>query len=815
MLSNGELCAYCGRAEHALCSSMVVGQTKAEAEWFIKNFMVKSSPANIRSLPLPYLPLINSKDARGITGPHVHEVCARLMLKARIEKAQQTMRHLKRRAIKAAVWFSGFYIEPLGVDRAHRVYYRFPGDTSWVYVYCASKEDFNPSSHHNTSSLADCVAYDASEVPGLLKWLNPQGTCERKLTQALVEAFPEKAVENESSTEQLPQRVLEGSISTVGDDDGGSILIQNDQNEDKEIEADSTEMQQEVCDGHDQQHVIGHVGPAPAVPKRPEKEGNVIHLCEKRGSVLPPTEMEVIHCEVPEVMVDVTDAAVEILEDQQYCIKVVNNCGNQIQLPQSCVVCFEVLFNGHAIIHKELERPNGDDLYHYYFDAVYFKSAGTFKLNFFLLPGPNSTPESAKEVFALNVSQSSTIVQVTKHYSKTGGAAALKRLRAVKYLRRNSHSSCLDGLDFECDNVEDVTFDMPEFEVLRLGLKMVATAMPNGALSEVSRDTLMGGFWSPSIREAWITHMKNAYRCQHLMEALLLLESCVTVNWLQPWYKKIIRLMPGVGSLLRLSTPSAVGLRLFLLDKALLYDKRPLPSTFAPRIPRSTRSSAASGTTTTSTSIEKKSQEQYQRKPFVRNTRTSQAANEDGWELFRASDEEEFEDSDSDHDDDTGSRLKGKEVNRKMSVSAKYKEIQGIDDDDDGYSKSEYSESHSTSNNGSEEDEEYVEYGFNTRKKRKSKKMTYNNKLDDDYESSDENDYESSDVYSVSNAESDLEEDSAKQEDIEGEEEDENGGWTCSTCTFLNENNVARCTVCNSRQCRKASMNRNKKKRNY
>ncbi len=49
MLSNGELCAYCGRAEHALCSSMVVGQTKAEAEWFIKNFMVKSSPANICS----------------------------------------------------------------------------------------------------------------------------------------------------------------------------------------------------------------------------------------------------------------------------------------------------------------------------------------------------------------------------------------------------------------------------------------------------------------------------------------------------------------------------------------------------------------------------------------------------------------------------------------------------------------------------------------------------------------------------------------------------------------------------------------------
>ncbi len=810
-LSNGELCAYCGHAEQALCSSMVVGQTKAEAEWFITNFVVKLSPPseNIHSVPLPYLPLINSKDAHGITGPHVHEVCARLMLKARIEKAQQTMRHLKRRAIKAAVWFSGFYIEPLGVDRAHRVYYRFSGDKSWVYVCCASEEDFNQNNNHITFSLTDWVAYDASEVPRLLKWLNPQGICERKLTQALIEAFPEKAMENESSssTEQLPQRVVEGSISSVGDDDGGSILLQNYQNEDEEIELNNTEMQQQVCGGggkeQQQADVIGHHGaaPAPALPKRPEK-GNVIYLCEKTGSVLPPTEIVVIHCEVPEneaVMMSDTDGAVEILEDQHYCVKIINDCGNQIQLPQSSMVCFDVLLNGHPIVHKELECPNGDDPYHYYFDAVRFKCMGTFKLNFFLVPGPNITPESAKELLALKVPVASTIVQVTKHYLKTGGAAALKRLRAIKYLRRSSHS-CLYGLDFECDKLDGVTFDISEFEVLRLGVKVVATAMPDCALSEVSHDTFMGGFWSPSIREAWITHVRKANRCQHLMEALLLLESCITINWLQPWYKKIIRFMPGVDSLLRLSTPSAVALRLCLLDKALLYDKRPLPPTFAPRIPRGTRSAAASGTTTTTT-LEKKSQQQQQpqRKLFVRNTRTSRAANEDGWELFRASDEDEFEDSDSDTSDDNG-RSRSKEVNQKMPA-AKYKEIKGIGND--GYSKNEDSESFS-SNNGSEE--EYMDGDFDIPKKSQSKKRTYN-KLDD-YESSDENDYESSDAYSVSNTESDVEEDSDEQD---SEDEFENRGCSCPTCTFLNQNSVTRCTVCNALQPRKTSMNRKKR----
>ncbi len=43
-LSRGELCDYCGHAEQSLCSSMVVGQTKAEAELFIENVLAKAPP---------------------------------------------------------------------------------------------------------------------------------------------------------------------------------------------------------------------------------------------------------------------------------------------------------------------------------------------------------------------------------------------------------------------------------------------------------------------------------------------------------------------------------------------------------------------------------------------------------------------------------------------------------------------------------------------------------------------------------------------------------------------------------------------------
>lgn len=60
---------------------------------------------------------------------------------------------------------------------------------------------------------------------------------------------------------------------------------------------------------------------------------------------------------------------------------------------------------------------------------------------------------------------------------------------------------------------------------------------------------------------------------QDLMEALLLLESCLDPKWLKPWYRPAQQKMQSTLQLLRLSTPAAVALRLFALDRAILYDK--------------------------------------------------------------------------------------------------------------------------------------------------------------------------------------------------------------------------------------------------
>lgn len=52
-----------------------------------------------------------------------------------------------------------------------------------------------------------------------------------------------------------------------------------------------------------------------------------------------------------------------------------------------------------------------------------------------------------------------------------------------------------------------------------------------------------------------------------------MMESCLDPKWLKPWYRSVQQKMQSTSHLLRLSTPAAVALHLFALDRAILYDK--------------------------------------------------------------------------------------------------------------------------------------------------------------------------------------------------------------------------------------------------
>lgn len=148
-------------------------------------------------------------------------------------------------------------------------------------------------------------------------------------------------------------------------------------------------------------------------------------------------------------------------------------------------------------------------------------------------------------------------------------------------------------------NVEDATDDV---SALRVALHELVGSLPNGALITSEEDLVGTGangsaskasgsaskgnqfIWTEACKVQWTNHLMEATGPQHLMEALIVLEHCLHPEWLKPWYASLRKAYAmSHAHLLRSPTVGAVALHLFVLDKAIMYDKEKV----APRNMRS------------------------------------------------------------------------------------------------------------------------------------------------------------------------------------------------------------------------------------
>ncbi|CAM9892346.1 unnamed protein product, partial [Ectocarpus sp. 13 AM-2016] len=229
----------------------------------------------------------------------------------------------------------------------------------------------------------------------------------------------------------------------------------------------------------------------------------------------------------------------------------------------------------------------------YFFTAPKFHRTGRFRLvfhvvpaQFYAAPQPGDEGAATAEKKGFNIKPLEFHVQVSPRFTYTGAVAALHKLRAVPYLKQR-HREESEAVEVDLD----LRFDCDELECLKMGLFTLLNALPKGAFKEggLTTDEVEGlseqqqreglpaatttSGWTPSLRECWVSHVASATRSQDLMEALLLLELCLDQKWLKPWYRPAQQKMQSAWHLLRLSTPAAVALRLFALDRAILYDK--------------------------------------------------------------------------------------------------------------------------------------------------------------------------------------------------------------------------------------------------
>ncbi|CAM9440038.1 unnamed protein product, partial [Discosporangium mesarthrocarpum] len=241
------------------------------------------------------------------------------------------------------------------------------------------------------------------------------------------------------------------------------------------------------------------------------------------------------------------------------------------------------LWRGHQkVVSEHLERPYGSEGV-YYFCAPKFKRTGNFKLRFGVAASGGAAAGAAS-IPALEYN-----IQVSAKYAHTGASAALHKLNAMDFQTSKHREE-----DLGSPVTVDLPFQCQEVPALKLGLVALLKALPKGALKEGTPtgptggadlsasalahdsqegDTTPASGWTPSLRESWHSQVACAETSQELMEALVLLESCLDPKWLKSWFKPVQQYMPTTSYLLRLATPAAVALRLFELDQAILYNK--------------------------------------------------------------------------------------------------------------------------------------------------------------------------------------------------------------------------------------------------
>ncbi len=225
---------------------------------------------------------------------------------------------------------------------------------------------------------------------------------------------------------------------------------------------------------------------------------------------------------------------------------------------------------------------------------------------------------------------------------------------------------------------QNLELDIPEAAgevvALRIALLQLKETLPYGALIESEDDlgTAGGGgcagglsspspasgggsgggsgstlkappcYWTKALEEQWVNHLMEATTAQDVMEGLVLLEACLHPDWLKPWYGGLRRgYAASWAHLLRAgTTPAVAAFHLFVLDKAILYDKEK-------RVPRKTRGRPAAASSATAGG--------EPAGPYRRMTNTSRLAElseEDAEEDYEATETEEEEDEEEDDDSD-------------------------------------------------------------------------------------------------------------------------------------------------------------------
>jgi len=204
----------------------------------------------------------------------------------------------------------------------------------------------------------------------------------------------------------------------------------------------------------------------------------------------------------------------------------------------------------------------------YYFSTVQFKRSGKYTLSF-IVEGDNAG--SIKPlIFPVTVTSSSV---------RCGIPHAIDRLEGVSYIDSASRHVVVGRKEI----VNSIEAVYSEIDAVRAALLIVYLALPAGALSSDTNttSTTTDAFsmitepsgWNDVLDQAWRGAVYSATTPLQLIECVLLLEYYINKQWLAYPHNRLLSALPSPHFAVCGATYSSTALRVYCLDKALLYDK--------------------------------------------------------------------------------------------------------------------------------------------------------------------------------------------------------------------------------------------------
>ncbi|EKU20026.1 bromodomain containing protein, partial [Nannochloropsis gaditana CCMP526] len=513
--------------------------------------------------------------------------------KNRKNAVQQMNKKDPRAVIEAALRISGTRTYSLGQDRHGRCYWKIPGDEMRLYVWVRPEEgDAQVKGTDPQLPLQGGAEGMASVGPGT--WLCYQDSEDiRRLADYLDTRHSKEGRLREAIEAEL---LGEPKVRVPRDD---SMFVRNPSGDSGGPKLDGLE--EGLVEG------AGFDDDAKTVSTDGVEEGGGEQAMETKKVSRPvalkfweeknqsPVPSEVLDIEVdPDIWGDSLERKAAVRKTRKYHAVVLVDAEDKVWEGRNLGVRFQIFKGGEEVEESSTPRAHKDHIF-------------WFNVYEFLLPGLY-TLRYTVDTFSREIKPLCLRVEVRARRAATSVRSVLNSHLSFLNISRGGRYSLRQSVEL------DIPEDADEVVGLRIALLQLKETLPNGALLESPEDLggsiahLGGGgstnihagdgevgpvrapvcYWTEALQAQWINHLMEAETPHEVMEGLLLLESCLHPEWLKPWFHPLRRSYAATSShLLRLgTTAAAAAFHLFILDKAILYDKER-------KVPRKSRGQSA------------------------------------------------------------------------------------------------------------------------------------------------------------------------------------------------------------------------------